>query len=64
MKTSLPPKFANAVLREDGRLHEFTLKIAGKCFFCNCDCNVFHKPDRNQPELYECNACGTRFTAS
>lgn len=61
MRANLPPKFANAVLRDDGRLHEFTLKVAGRRFFCDCGCNVFHKPDRSQTELYECNACGVRF---
>lgn len=52
------------VKHEDGSLHEFTLKIAGEPYRCDCWCNVFHKPDRARLNVYECNGCGARFEAT
>lgn len=45
----------------DGSLENFTLKVAGKPFRCECGCNVFHKPDKAKLEWYKCNACGTVY---
>lgn len=51
------------VLREDGRLHEFVLPGRdGHYFRCGCGCNVFHKPDKTQLGLFQCNACENRYT--
>ena len=49
------------VLNENGRPKEFIVKIGGIMFSCKCGCNVFHKPDKDKLDLYECNACGNRF---
>ena len=54
-------KFCNAVCNDDGTLRNFTLRIDGKSFRCECGCNVFHKPDRNNVNLYKCNGCGQEF---
>jgi hypothetical protein len=47
----------------DGKIHEFILNVDGKRFFCPCNCNVFHKPDDRDLELYQCNCCGTQFNS-
>ena len=52
------------LLQPDGTLHQFTLHIAGKAYRCTCKCNVFHKPDRMNLDLYECNPCGQHFEAT
>lgn len=39
----------------------YTLRIDGNSFRCECGCNVFHKPDKNDANLYMCNGCGQRF---
>ena len=31
-------------------------KINGKCFRCECGCNVFHHPTEDDL-LFECNSC-------
>lgn len=54
-------KFKNAVLTEDGELETFILRVDGKLFRCRCGSNCFHKPDKNDLELYECNACNTWY---
>lgn len=47
----------------------FMLKLQGRSFRClggtdacgvyhSCGCNVFHRPNPNDPDLYKCNACG------
>ena len=56
-------RFENAVKLENGELENFVMKVAGKPFRCDCGCNVFHKPDRARPDIYECNACGTWYTS-
>ena len=50
-----------ALKREDGTLWQFTLKVAGKPFYCRCGCNVFHKPDIGNLDKYRCNACGLNY---
>lgn len=45
----------------DGKVADFTVRIGGKPFFCDCGCNVFHKPDDENLHLYQCNACGTQY---
>lgn len=62
--TSRPPvadRYAEAVRLPDGSIENFTIRINGRLFKCNCGCNVFHKPDRKHLNIYECNACKTRF---
>lgn len=44
-------------------LEQFTVRVAGKLYRCECGCNVFHKPDDSNPDLYECNSCGSQFEA-
>lgn len=61
---AMEDKAPQPLLAEDGKLHNFTLRIAGKPYRCACRCNVFHKPDRTNLELYECNACGQQFEAA
>ena len=52
------------VRNPDGTIHEFVLRVSGERFFCACGCNVFHKPNEEEPELYQCNACGCQFLTS
>jgi len=59
--SSLPQP--NPVRHSDGSLHQFMLRVGGKSFSCPCGCNVFHKPDDREPELYQCNCCNTLFQA-
>lgn len=53
-----------AVKNPDGSIENFMPKVNGKSFRCNCGCNVFHKPDDKDPDLYECNACGAWFESA
>jgi hypothetical protein len=48
----------------DGTIHESILRVSGKSFFCTCGCNVFHQPNEEEPELYQCNGCGSQFLTS
>jgi hypothetical protein len=61
---ALEDKATQPVRSADGSLENFTLRIAGKPYRCQCLCNVFHKPDDGNLELYECNSCGQRFEAA
>lgn len=54
---------AQPVVDADGNLENFLLRIVGKPYRCTCWCNVFHKPDRDNLNLYECNARERRFEA-
>jgi len=63
MTIAKPENYTNPVLDETGKLENFTVRIEGKFFRCNCRCNVFHKPDKNHLELYKCNACGQTYEA-
>ena len=56
-----PEKERKPLLHPDGGLHQFMLKVGGKHFRCECGCNVFHKPDDADLELYECNSCGNWY---
>lgn len=38
----------------------FTPRVDGNPFRCECGCNVFHKPTR-RGNIYECNACGAWY---
>ena len=60
---TLEDKVPQPVRTADGRIENFTVRIAGKSYRCTCGANVFHKPDRTEPELYECNGCGQQFEA-
>lgn len=53
--------YKNAVLDKNGKLENFLISIAGKNFKCSCGCNCFHKPDKNNKYIYECNACGILY---
>lgn len=55
-------RYAKAVTLPDGSIENFLLKVVGKQFRCDCGSNVFHKPDRKYPEIYECNGCGSRYS--
>jgi hypothetical protein len=57
-------RYARAVLHDDGTLHNFILRVGGKPYRCACGCNVFHKPDREDLGLYQCNACEQQFEAA
>lgn len=46
---------------ENGKLIESMIKLDGKPFRCECGCNVFHRPDRDAPEIYQCNCCDNTF---
>lgn len=61
---ALDDKGPQPVRTADGALENFTLRIAGKPYRCPCLCNVFHKPDRSNLDVYECNACGQQFEAA
>ena len=61
---ALEDKGMQPVRTADGKLENFTLRIAGQPYRCVCRCNVFHKPDRENMELYECNSCGQQFEAA
>jgi len=52
------------VVDKNGKLEEFTVKINNKFFRCSCGCNVFHKPDKEYPDLYECNCCRITYQGS
>jgi len=45
----------------DGTLEQFMPKVDGKPFRCECGCNVFHKPDKTDLELFKCNSCGLQY---
>lgn len=61
---ALEDKAPEPVRTDDGKLENFTLRIAGSPYRCPCRCNVFHKPDRTNLDLYECNGCGQQFEAA
>lgn len=50
-----------ALRHADGTLHQFMPKVNGKSFRCECGCNVFHKPNADDPDLFSCNSCDTRY---
>lgn len=49
------------LLDDQNKLKESTLKIAGKRYFCPCGCNVFHNPDKENLDLFQCNGCHMAF---
>ncbi|WP_210499575.1 hypothetical protein [Vibrio crassostreae] len=54
----------NPVLK-NGDLENFTIKLKGQSGFARCPnkcgCNVYHKPDDTNEDLYKCNSCGVEF---
>ncbi len=60
MKFKFPEK-KGPLLDEDGKILSVTVRIEGKHYRCLCGCNVFHHPDKNDKNLYKCNACGQQF---
>jgi DNA-directed RNA polymerase subunit RPC12/RpoP len=61
---AMEDKAPHPLLDVDDKLHNFTLRIAGKPYRCPCGCNVFHKPDREHLDQYQCNGCGQQFEAA
>jgi len=51
------------VLMENGKYENVMVKIQGKSFRCHCSGNVFHKPDKTDLNLFECNSCGERYNS-
>lgn len=49
------------LIHKDKTLHQFMLQIKDKCFRCKCGCNVFHIPDDQDLNLYQCNGCETKY---
>jgi hypothetical protein len=50
------------LLNKDGSLKQVMVKMGGKTFRCEqCNCNVFHHPDKNDLDLYACNGCDTEY---
>ncbi len=49
---------------KDGEVEQFTIRINGKHFYCECKCNVFHKPDDTKDSVYKCNSCGMEYDAT
>jgi hypothetical protein len=62
--TAVRDEKSQPVINDDGTLRNFMLRVGGKPYRCECGCNVFHKPDQKKVDLYECNACETRFEAA
>lgn len=54
---------SQAVLDEEGDVKSFTIKVEGSQFRCRCGANCFHKPDRENLDLYRCNSCYTTYEA-
>lgn len=54
-------KYKNAVKLEDGSVEAFVLTVEGKDFFCECGCNVFHKPNIDDLSIYGCNGCNRKY---
>lgn len=46
---------------KNGTIENFMPKIYGKSFRCNCGCNVFHKPDVRNQNVFQCNSCEERY---
>ena len=38
-----------------------TIRTGKHLFYCTCGCNVFHKPDNENVNLYQCNSCDTQY---
>jgi hypothetical protein len=36
---------------------QFTIRVDGSLFSCECGCNVFHK-NGHDPDEFTCNGCG------
>jgi len=50
---------------KDEKLENFTIRLPDiKGFFrCQCGCNVFHKPDDTNLNLFKCNGCGVEYSS-
>lgn len=52
---------------KEGKRENFTIKLSGQRGLArcpaDCGCNVFHKPDDQDLDLYKCNSCGCEFIA-
>lgn len=52
---------SDPVRTETGEPENFMPKVDGQSFRCECGCNVFQKPYRTRPEVFQCNGCGERY---
>lgn len=51
------PDLLNEPVLKDGKLENFMPKVNWEFFRCECGCNVFHKPNKLNLDLFECNGC-------
>lgn len=59
-------KIPQPLREEDGSLKQFMFRnyqLSGRSFYCECGCNVFHRPDRENLDLYKCNCCWREYEA-
>lgn len=49
------------LMHADGAVCQFRVRVQGKVFQCECGCRVFHKPDEQNLDRYECNDCSQQF---
>ena len=57
--------FPEPVRLPDGKVESFLVRVNGESFSCTgCGCNVFHKPDKRNLDMYKCNSCGTIYAGS
>lgn len=64
LNETIPPDESEPVRMEDGSVENFTVrKTNGTLYRCSCGANVFHKPDRENLDIYRCNGCGKEFEA-
>ena len=55
-------KETEPLLNQNGSLYNVMAKVKGEAFRCECGCNVFHHPDKDDLSKYECNSCEARYT--
>lgn len=61
MRLPVQDLYAEAVKNDDGSLRNYFARVSGSSFRCDCGCNVFHKPDKKDLELYRCNGCDADY---
>ena len=49
---------------EKAKPADVMVRLAGKVFYCDCGCNVFHHPkdEYDNRNKYVCNACLAQYT--
>jgi predicted SprT family Zn-dependent metalloprotease len=43
------------------KVKNVTIRTGTHLFQCTCGCRVFHKPDNNDANLYQCNCCDKQY---